>query len=727
MKISTKTIEKICEDFELGTFTGLEGTKITSFNEVYFIKTNKGKYVIKYLVPKKDKDISVFIERKEYSENVAYMASSSINTVVAKKIKNNENYLYSLEDGNYVLVYDFITYKKPSDEKLKPIHFAHMGRAIGQMESLKLPINKQRTTNVSADVEISRYVISLKTPWREILASYSPKDGEWYNILSKNIEKIESIYEEFKNIDLKKEGLSRRAVLHGDMHFENMLFDELENPIVLDWENASQWDVATSLLSTHAMNYVHLMKHPIEYQIKCIKAYFEGFLKSAPPLICDFELIIKKAFLIWMYPFIVEFRRYEKQKKAGESSPRVPNHHSIKAAIEIIDSMDMLLNVLGEVMGQGKVIPLKKPVLEKKPELNKRTFEKICSYFNLGTLIDTSLPKNSAINQNSVYIIQTSLSSFAVKILSINEEKKGLSKRLYSKLYAENIALLSSKEINTIPARQYEKGKFLKRLGKDTYALVYDYKENFRGENSPLVNPNPSHFRDIGNIFGKIQSLHLPEPKYQSSSVYYINAINFSKETRDYSSILQKHEDQKEEEWYKLLSSNKEKIENAEKEWGILEFENSPNVIYKVHHGDLHFSNLIFDEEGKATVIDWEIAGIHDIGIKFIETLSYNIYLVIDKGDELKKECIKAFVNGYLEEAAPLKYDMEILLKKTFFTHLYVFFKQFKQFEKNKLNNPKKKAKLARTDLRRAIHIIDNYTMLLETITETMNTIGEKI
>lgn len=214
------SIEKLCNKLDIGVlcshpeqiFGGLLHT-------MYKVETEKGKYAVKVLNPnimKRDEALRNFI----FSERVANIALN--NNIPAVPAIRKDDCLYFI-DGSYFMIFPWLDAKSLLPEEATTFHCMKIGRILAKMHSIDF--------SEVAESEFNIPELNV-TNWD----SYCGYDSEW----AKELEKIRNcLYEWEKQANYSaKQVFLNQIVSHRDMDCKNVLWNNDNEPIVIDWEAA---------------------------------------------------------------------------------------------------------------------------------------------------------------------------------------------------------------------------------------------------------------------------------------------------------------------------------------------------------------------------------------------------------------------------------------------------------------------------------------------------------
>jgi homoserine kinase type II len=261
-----ETLQKVCEEFDLGFLKTFEQIEEGVLNVNYKIETNKGKFFIKTVRGKKQDSLETIYKTEKY------VKSFDLPAVIMLLTKDN-NYFVKIEEKDFC-VYPFIE----SDRRhvYSEEDYFRMGEMLAKIHL----VSKEKLP----DFEVR----PIKNPSTEkvllILESFKQK------IESKEI--LDEMDEKFLlNINLKIETLKslddggkiyshKNHLLHGDYQTGNLLIDTNSREIIgiCDWEKSEvgsrAYEIARSLLC--------IVDFRNEEDFKNIKFFIDGYNSKYP-------------------------------------------------------------------------------------------------------------------------------------------------------------------------------------------------------------------------------------------------------------------------------------------------------------------------------------------------------------------------------------------------------------------------------------------------------------
>lgn len=213
-------IYKLCNKLELGEictephqiFGGL-------LHIMYKVETDKGSYAIKLLNPnimKRETAIKNYI----LSEKIAKIAYN--NNIPAVTTINSDNCFYKI-DNDYYMVFNWVDACSITSKDVTCYHCKIIGKILAKIHTIDFSLieEKENHEEILTEINWDKY-INTDEVWVDDLLEII--------VLLQNREKQANLV--FKNI------MKNQVISHRDMDCKNVLWDDKNNPKIIDWEAA---------------------------------------------------------------------------------------------------------------------------------------------------------------------------------------------------------------------------------------------------------------------------------------------------------------------------------------------------------------------------------------------------------------------------------------------------------------------------------------------------------
>lgn len=235
MKLTKKQAELISNEYNLGKVQSLKPIAGGWVNYNYELKTDKGKFVVRLLGTKIEKDIKnrLFIEFKLLS----HLHKIKFPYEIPYPLKNREgNYLINIKK-TLLWVYPYI-----EGSPIKNYDNATIKSVVGALATYHKYVEKVKITNI-------RKVDSLKETSKKYKEMRKQKsDNPANKLMLENFE----LFEESLNKVEKIKFNTKQVPIHYDFHKENLLFDGKRVVGILDFERL--------LYAPRILDIAHLVK-----------------------------------------------------------------------------------------------------------------------------------------------------------------------------------------------------------------------------------------------------------------------------------------------------------------------------------------------------------------------------------------------------------------------------------------------------------------------------------
>jgi len=211
--------QNLCSLLNLGVVISLEKIPGGLLNTVWQIETEKGIFVIKELSTALTPEVITSYENSE--KIAAAFKEMGINSIVA--LQFNGKYLQALDNKGF-LIYPWIEARKI--EEVSRSHALKIARIIAKLHLMKLELPQLK---VEFDLNPNEIILELIEKSLSLGLEFAPNLRVNQNLILRFNQKYQnSIKELEKNL----------VVSHGDLDQKNTLWDDDNNPILIDWESA---------------------------------------------------------------------------------------------------------------------------------------------------------------------------------------------------------------------------------------------------------------------------------------------------------------------------------------------------------------------------------------------------------------------------------------------------------------------------------------------------------
>jgi Ser/Thr protein kinase RdoA (MazF antagonist) len=264
-------IDYLCAQHHLGTV--LEPPQSLSggyLHEIWKVETQEGTFVIKKLNPAIMKKPGM-TQRLEQAESIgAAFYEAGIPAVIPHK---SDNSFMTKIDGVYFLLYPFVRGTLYDLKRVSLLQACHVARLLARMHRLHLPIQKE--------VELHYDIIS-KATWLELLTQCKAQNLPF----SQNLEKMFPFLlhcneQHAQHVD----ELNAHLVLgHRDLHPENILWEDMTTPHIIDWEYSGLVNPAHEIAGA-ALEWSGLIARQLNPE--CFNAFVSAYKKAGGMITLD--------------------------------------------------------------------------------------------------------------------------------------------------------------------------------------------------------------------------------------------------------------------------------------------------------------------------------------------------------------------------------------------------------------------------------------------------------
>jgi thiamine kinase-like enzyme len=229
---------EICANFNLGT-------PIESPTRVYggllhimwYLRTDKASYAIKQLSADINLTNESVIKNYELSERIA-SRFVRLGIPAISAIEKTGEYL-SIIDGSGYLVYPWVEAQALDKDAISKPHALKIADILAKMHLINLDV---------PEIVGTEFGIHTNDKILELINKAESFNCPFANDLRRNQNKIFAINDAYQNAIpvLKKEII----VSHGDLDQKNVLWDENNNPLLVDWESACKVNPTYDIINT---------------------------------------------------------------------------------------------------------------------------------------------------------------------------------------------------------------------------------------------------------------------------------------------------------------------------------------------------------------------------------------------------------------------------------------------------------------------------------------------
>ena len=260
--MENKHLVEICKVFELGASTA-KPTRVHGglLHRMWKIKTAKGLYAVKQL--------SSDINLKDEAINSNYELTEEIATRFAKRgipaisaLKSQDKHLLEIE-GTYFLVYPWVNAIAIASKVISEAHALKIAEILAQIHQINLAVPRPE------DCPSEPYTT-------ECLLNTIRKAEEFQCPFAADLRVHEQDLIAIKDAYVRSvEPLKQHVVMtHGDLDQKNVLWDEHNQPILIDWEAATFVNPTYDLINT-ALNWCGIITEQFDQAlfVRMIEAY----------------------------------------------------------------------------------------------------------------------------------------------------------------------------------------------------------------------------------------------------------------------------------------------------------------------------------------------------------------------------------------------------------------------------------------------------------------------
>ena len=193
---------------------------------MWHVRTDEGSYAIKQLSKDINLNSDVIVQSYELSEDIANKFSvQEIPAICALKNYNDEH--LSIIDNIGFLVYPWIEATVIPEGQISDSHASQIAVILAKMHLMRLDI---------PNVTESKFEVSTSTELLKLIETAAKCNCSFANDLQKSSLDLFAINDAYKDAILALK--SNTIVSHGDLDPKNVLWDNSDKPVLIDWESA---------------------------------------------------------------------------------------------------------------------------------------------------------------------------------------------------------------------------------------------------------------------------------------------------------------------------------------------------------------------------------------------------------------------------------------------------------------------------------------------------------
>ena len=233
-----KHVINICKLYKLGDPVGAPARVYGGLlHSMWRLTTDKSIYAVKQLSQGINLEDETIKENYEISEYIA--SSFSERGISAICALNNVGKYLSIIDGTGFLVYPWIDAKVVEDDYISEEHALEISIIIAKMHSIKLSI--PRLLDANFDFQTS---VAISEVINQSVIANCP--------FAIDLKKNSTVLIDLNNAYLNAIPILKTNVVisHADLDQKNVLWDEEDNPILIDWESARKVNPTYDIIGT---------------------------------------------------------------------------------------------------------------------------------------------------------------------------------------------------------------------------------------------------------------------------------------------------------------------------------------------------------------------------------------------------------------------------------------------------------------------------------------------
>lgn len=258
-------------------------------HKIYKIDTDVGCFAIKKL----SKNVNLFDEKirnnYELTEEIAEdFYKNGINSIVSKKV--NGKHVALIED-RFFMVYPFVDGQALPTEIVSKEHAEKIISEVIKIHKLNLNID---------GLENPEFHVYLKEEIIELVNVAIDKNCSFSKLLSNNLEIILELNDKYKTeTQYFKDDL---VISHTDLDQKNVLWDNDQNPVLIDWESAKKINKTLDIISV-SLDWSGIITNDFDKDlfVELLKKYKQSGLGLNESLLKDAFFVISGNWLNWIF------------------------------------------------------------------------------------------------------------------------------------------------------------------------------------------------------------------------------------------------------------------------------------------------------------------------------------------------------------------------------------------------------------------------------------------
>lgn len=311
-----ENMHELCRKLDLGEMlTPPEPIYGGLLHKMYKIETGKGTYAVKALNPnimKRETAIQNFM----FSERIARIAY--IHNIPAVTTIDSNTPLYEIE-GNYYMVFEWVSSNSLLPSEVTSYHCEIMGEILAKIHRIDFMINenKVRARPVLTTTDWNKYTVPEKI-WTADFLQIEPLLTKWEK----------QVNEAFDHM------CKCQIIGHRDMDCKNVLWDENNQPLIIDWEAAGSINPLQELTNV-ALAWSGAETE--DFDQERFKTVVESYVQSGGLIVDDIS-----AALHYEFKGKLDWLEYNMKRSLGMESDTIDGQEL--GTREVINTIKALLN-----------------------------------------------------------------------------------------------------------------------------------------------------------------------------------------------------------------------------------------------------------------------------------------------------------------------------------------------------------------------------------------------
>ncbi|MGN1298774.1 MAG: GNAT family N-acetyltransferase [Candidatus Scatovivens sp.] len=229
------TLNKLISKLKLGTITQ-KPIRVSGglLNRMYKVVTSSGIYAIKHLNPEVMKRPNAK-NNHIFAEKIANLAKE--NNIQCISANNYNGQVLQEIDGNYFLIFDWFEGKSIKDNEITIDKVKKVAKQLARLHQIDF-------SSIQNDSNLGKEIVEFD--WKYYISKID--DAEVKDLLEKNINYLNELDKKSTNAALKIS--SNKVISHRDLDLPNILWDDKDNPVLIDWESSGLINPCEELLET---------------------------------------------------------------------------------------------------------------------------------------------------------------------------------------------------------------------------------------------------------------------------------------------------------------------------------------------------------------------------------------------------------------------------------------------------------------------------------------------